>query len=263
MALRYRMDFDRQPKKGIYILPNTLTLCGMFSGFFAILSAINGNFLYAAYAILIANIFDGLDGWIARLTNTSTRFGIELDSLSDLVAFGVAPSVMMYKWGLAPFGRLGWAAAFLFVACGALRLARFNIQTGTTESKAFKGMPIPAAASILSSIVIYYYEFWKGLPEKNIFFPFITILLSLLMVSTLRYHGLKEIDFRERKPFWFLIVFVLILFGLLIHPSSAIFVFAMAYLLWGIIENIYLFITRKRSRAPEQQTESEANDEDN
>ena len=156
MAFRKR-DPNRKPKKGVYLLPNTLTLCGMFSGFYAILSAINGDFLYSAWAIILANIFDGLDGWIARLTNTSTRFGIELDSLSDLVAFGVAPSVLMYKWVLAPFDRVGWAAAFLFVACGALRLARFNVQTGAPGSKAFKGMPIPAAATILASIVILYH----------------------------------------------------------------------------------------------------------
>jgi CDP-diacylglycerol--serine O-phosphatidyltransferase len=247
-----RRDPNRKPKKGVYLLPNTLTLCGMFAGFFAILSAINGDFLPAAWAIIIATIFNGLDGWIARLTNTSTRFGIELDSLSDLVAFGVAPSVMMYKWVLSPFERLGWAAAFLFVACGALRLARFNVQTGTPGSKAFKGMPIPAAATIISSIVIFYYDFWSGVPDKNVFFPVITILIALLMVSTLRYHGLKEIDFRERKPFWVLIIFVLVLFVLLIHPSTAIFIFSIAYLIWGLIENIYLFLKRRRMKKGEQ-----------
>ncbi len=253
MAFKKR-EFDRKTKKGIYLLPNTLTLCGMFCGFFAIMSAINGNFLYAAWAIVLANIFDGLDGWIARLTNTATRFGIELDSLSDLVAFGVAPAVLMYKWALMPFGRLGWAAAFLFVACGALRLARFNVQTGVPGSKSFKGMPIPGAATILSSIIIFYYEFRTGLPGKNIFFPVITILIALLMVSTLKYHGLKEVDFREKKPFWFLVVFVLILFIMLMHPQPAIFIFAMIYLFWGIIENIYLFIKRKKLK---QDTEAE------
>ncbi len=248
MIVTYPEIHDRKPKKGVYLLPNTLTLCGMFSGFFAIMSAINGNYLYAAWAIVIANIFDGLDGWIARLTNTSTRFGIELDSLSDLVAFGVAPSIMMYKWALGPFGRFGWAAAFLFVACGALRLARFNVQTGAPGSKAFKGMPIPAAATILASIIIVYYEFWEGPPPKNVFFPVITIILSLLMVSTLKYHGLKEIDFREKKPFRFLVIFVLILFVLLIHPPTAIFVFAMSYLVWGIIENTYILLRRRRMK---------------
>ncbi len=247
---------EKRPKKGIYLLPNALTLCGMFCGFFAIMSSINGNFLHAAWAIILANIFDGLDGWIARLTNTTTRFGIELDSLSDLVAFGVAPAVMIYKWSLVPFGRLGWAAAFLFVACGALRLARFNVQTGAPGSKAFKGMPIPAAATVLSSVVIFFYVHWEGLPEPHIFFPALTITLALLMVSTLRYHGLKEVDFKEKKPFWVLIVFVLILFVLLIHPSTAIFIFAMAYLIWGIIENCMLFVKKRRQKREEQQSET-------
>lgn len=252
-SFRYRKDKDKKTKRGIYILPNILTLCGLFSGFFAIMAAINGNYLHAAWAIVIANIFDGLDGWIARLTNTATRFGIELDSLSDLVAFGVAPAIMMYKWALMPFGRIGWAAAFLFVSCGALRLARFNIQTGQSNSKAFKGMPIPGAATVLSSIVIFYYEFWEGIPEKNIFLLSIVILLSLLMVSTLRYHGIKEIDFKERKPFWVLIVFVIILFIMLVHPSTAIFIFAMLYLFWGIIENIYLFFRNRKLKKTEQE----------
>ncbi len=259
MPFKRKPPYDRIPKKGVYLLPNTLTLCGMLSGFFAILSAINGNFLYAAWAIIIANIFDGLDGWIARLTNTTTRFGIELDSLSDLVAFGVAPSVMMYKWALQPFGRVGWAAAFLFVACGALRLARFNVQTGAPGSKAFKGMPIPAAATVLSSVVIFYYEFHTGIPDRNVFYPVLTILLSLLMVSTLRYHGLKEIDFKEKKPFWVLIVFVLILFVIFIHPSTAIFIFAMAYLTWGIIENIYLFFKKRKTKTEEVRSEPDEN----
>jgi CDP-diacylglycerol--serine O-phosphatidyltransferase len=262
MNFRRRKNSDGRPKKGVYLLPNTLTLCGMFCGFFAILSAINGNYLYAAWAIVLANIFDGLDGWIARLTNTGTRFGIELDSLSDLVAFGVAPSVLMYKWALSPFERLGWAAAFLFVACGALRLARFNVQTGFPGSKAFKGMPIPGAATILASVVIFYYEFWQGLPEKNIIFPIATIMLSLLMVSTLRYHGLKEIDFKERKPFWFLVVFVLFLFVLLIHPSTAIFIFTMTYLFEGIIENVVLFLRRRRAKRKVIETPDEVTDED-
>lgn len=261
MTQKHKKLLEKQPKKGIYLLPNTLTLCGMFCGFFAILSAINGNYLNAAWAIVLANIFDGLDGWIARLTNTSTRFGIELDSLSDLVAFGVAPSVMMYKWSLMPFGRLGWAAAFLFVACGALRLARFNIQTGTTGSKAFKGMPIPGAATVLSTIVIFYYEFWTGVPDKNVLLLVITILLSLLMVSTIRYHGLKEIDFKERKPFWFLIVFVIVLFILFIHPSTAIFIFAMAYLASGIIESSYHFATRKTVKQTGEQAVVEGHHE--
>lgn len=258
MEQGHKPHVDKQPKKGVYLLPNTLTLCGMFCGFYAIMSAINGNFIYAAWAIILANIFDGLDGWIARLTGTTTRFGVELDSLSDLVAFGVAPAIMMYKWSLMPFGRLGWAAAFLFVACGALRLARFNVQTGSPGTKAFKGMPIPGAATILASVVIFYYwdEVRVNVPDKHVFYPMFTIALALLMVSTLRFHGLKEIDFKEKQPFWVLIVFVIVLFFLLVQPQAAIFVFAMAYLGWGIIENIGLCIKRRREKKQEQQGET-------
>jgi CDP-diacylglycerol--serine O-phosphatidyltransferase len=165
---------------------------------------------------------------------------------------------MMYMWSLAPFGRLGWAAAFLFVACGALRLARFNVQTGSPGSKAFKGMPIPGAATILASVVIFYhwYEVREGVPDKHVFYPMFTIALALLMVSTLRFHGLKEIDFKEKKPFWALIAFVIVLFFLLVHPQAAIFVFAMAYLIWGIIENIGLFMKRRREKRQEPQGET-------
>lgn len=266
MTEQHKEHPEKQPRRGVYLLPNTLTLCGMFCGFFSIMSAINGNYFYAAWAIILANIFDGLDGWIARLTNTSTRFGVELDSLSDLVAFGVAPAVMMYKWALVPYGRFGMAAAFLFVACGALRLARFNIQTGLPGPKHFKGMPIPAAATILSAVLLFcedkdLYELWQGPPERHFIFPLIVIVLSLLMVSTLRYHGLKEIDFKEKKPFSFLIVFVLMLFVLLIHASTAMFIFAMAYLFWGIIENIILFRRKYKMEHPARAGETGEADE--
>jgi len=230
----------------------------MLAGFYAIMASITGDFVDAAWAIMIATIFDGLDGWIARLTNTSTRFGLELDSLSDLVAFGVAPAIMMYHWALYPFGRWGWAAAFLFIACGALRLARFNVQTETTTSKAFKGMPIPAAAVILCTIIIFYSHLQAGKPDDNLLFPLITIVLSLLMVSPLRYHGLKEVNFREKKPFWVLILFVIILFILLAYTRTAVFVFAMSYLVWGLIENAYLMIKRKKIKLSEKKLAKES-----
>jgi CDP-diacylglycerol--serine O-phosphatidyltransferase len=234
-------------RKGIYILPNTLTLCGMFCGFYSILAALKGLYIHAAWAILVANIFDGLDGWVARLTHSTTRFGIELDSLSDLVAFGVAPSVMLYQWSLASFGRIGWAVAFLFVACGALRLARYNVQMGSAESKAFTGMPIPGAASIIATLLIFYTEVWGGTPGKNIFILLFTFGLAVLMVSTLRFHGVKEIDFRKRKPFWILVAFSLVLAVIVIQPEIALFVFAIIYLVTGIIENIILY-HRKRQK---------------
>jgi CDP-diacylglycerol--serine O-phosphatidyltransferase len=234
-------------KKGIYILPNTLTLCGMFFGFFSILNSIKGNYEFAAWAIFIAGVFDGLDGWVARLTSSTTRFGIELDSLSDLVAFGVAPSVMVYKWAIAPFGRIGFAAAFLFTACGALRLARYNVQMGSAESKAFTGMPIPGAAGVLGAMVLFYEKIWHRIPELSIVMLILTIFLAILMVSTLKFHGLKEIDFKRRKPFWILVAIVVVFVAFVTHPPETLFVFSTVYLAWGIIENIYL-IYRKRKK---------------
>jgi CDP-diacylglycerol--serine O-phosphatidyltransferase len=233
-------------RKGIYILPNTLTLCGMFFGFYSILSTFKGNYIHAAWAIMIAMIFDGLDGWVARLTHSTTRFGIELDSLSDLVAFGIAPAVLLYKWSLVPFGRVGWAAAFLFVACGALRLARYNVQMGSKESRAFTGMPIPGAATIVATLVIFYYEIWETAPNKNYFILFFTFFLAVLMVSTLRFHGAKELDFSKRKPFWILVAIVVVLAIIIIHPEIALFIFAMIYLIGGIIENIVLYYRRNK-----------------
>lgn len=233
-------------KKGVYLVPTTLTLFGMFFGFYSILAALKGNYLHAAWAIMIANIFDGLDGWVARLTHSTTKFGIELDSLSDLVAFGVAPAVMLYKWALMSFGRIGWATAFLFMVCGALRLARYNVQMGSTESKAFTGMPIPGAAAVIATLVIFYNEIWEMRPEKNYLILILTIFLSILMVSTLRFHGAKELNLARRKPFSILVAIVMVFTLVVVHPQIALFLFAMAYLIGGIIENIILYYRKRR-----------------
>ena len=227
-------------RKGIYILPNTLTLCGMFCGFYAILASYRADFVIAAWAILIANIFDGLDGWVARLTNSTTKFGIELDSLSDLVAFGVAPAVLIYSWALQPFGRLGWGAAFIFVICGALRLARYNVQMGSTESKAFTGLPIPAAGTVIASLVLFYNELWGGHVEPSYIILFLPFLLAVLMVSMLKFHALKEIDFKKRKPFWFLVAIGTAFVLIIMYPEIVIFTFATIYVSWGIVEGSYL-----------------------
>lgn len=218
----------------------------MFCGFYAILASLKGHYIYSAWAILIAIIFDGLDGWVARLTHSTTRFGIELDSLSDLVAFGIAPAVLIYIWALQSFGRLGWGGAFLFVICGALRLARFNVQMGSAESKSFTGMPIPGAATIVASLVLFYNEMWGVLTGKNYMILLLPFLLAILMVSTLRYHGLKEIDPRSRKPFWLLVIVVVVFVLIIMHPEIVIFIFSMIYMLWGIIENAVLFYRKRK-----------------
>ena len=232
-------------KKGIYLLPNSITLCAMFAGFFAIVSAMQGSYVIASWAIFIGAIFDGLDGTVARLTHTTTQFGIELDSLSDVIAFGVAPSVLVYTWALTPFGRVGWAVAFLFTACGAMRLARFNIQKESTEKKYFTGMPIPAAAGvILSNVLFFDHMGWSA--ERSIYILFLTTMLSLLMVTTLRFHSHKELNLKRRKPFLALVLFVLIISVIVMHPEIALFTIGTIYMWGGIAENIYLFMTRKR-----------------
>jgi len=233
-------------RKGIYLLPNTLTLCGMFLGFYAIIASFKGHFIHAAWAILIANIFDGLDGWVARVTHSTTRFGIELDSLSDLVTFGIAPAILIYGWSLQAFARVGWGAAFLYVICGALRLARYNVQMGSEERKAFTGLPIPGAATVVASLVLFYNEIWGKLVGKNHFILILVFILSIFMVSTLRYHGLKEVDPKSRKPFWILVIFVVILVLVFMHPEIVIFIFSIAYMLGGIFENAVLFYRKRK-----------------
>jgi len=232
-------------RKGIYILPNTLTLCGMFCGFYAILASFRGDFIHAASAILIANIFDGLDGWVARLTNSTTKFGVELDSLSDLVAFGVAPAVLIYSWTLQSFGRVGLGAAFIFVICGALRLARYNVQKETAESKAFTGLPIPAAGTAIASLVLFYTEIWGTKVELNSAILLLPFFLAVLMVTTLRFHSLKELDFKKRKPFWLLVAIVMAILLIIMYPEIVIFVFTATYVIWGVIEGTYI-IHKKR-----------------
>ncbi len=233
-------------RKGIYILPNSITLLNMFAGFFAIISVLKGDYVQAGWAVIVAGVFDALDGWVARLTNTATRFGIELDSLSDVISFGVAPAALLYMWALKPFGRVGWAVAFLFAACGAMRLARYNIQMGSTEKKSFTGMPIPAAAGFVAAMVIFFNEAGWG-AEKSIPVLVLTLVLSLLMVSTLRFHGLKEINLRERKPFWLLVAIVVVLAVVFMHPQTVLFVFALFYLGVGIVENAWLFLRKRKT----------------
>jgi CDP-diacylglycerol--serine O-phosphatidyltransferase len=232
----------------------------MSCGFYSILASFKGHFEIAVWGILIANIFDGLDGWIARMTNSSTRFGIQLDSLSDLVAFGIAPAVLLYSWGFQHLSglasRMGWGVSFFFVMCGALRLARYNVQMDTAESKAFTGMPIPAAATIASSFVLFSLEFFDDVFIKNhevlesstVYIAMaLVFILGLLMVSTIRYHGLKELNLKSRKSFWFLVLFALLFFVTYINPPAVIFLASLLYMIWGISEYSYLFYKRRKS----------------
>jgi CDP-diacylglycerol--serine O-phosphatidyltransferase len=220
-------------KKGIYVLPNLFTTASLFCGFYSIIASVKGQFPVAATALLISIILDGLDGRIARMTNTMSKFGAEYDSLSDLVAFGVAPAVMMYTWSLFHYGKWGWIAAFLFVVCGALRLARFNVQISLIDSRVFNGLPIPAAAAVTATAVLmYYYLGGKG-RFTDLIVIFSVVGLALLMVSSVKYYSFKDLNFFARQPFMSFFLMVLILIIVVAEPQIMIFTFSIGYALSG------------------------------
>lgn len=221
-------------KKGIYILPNLFTTASLFFGFYSIIASMRELYVPAAVSIIVSGVLDGLDGRIARMTGTTSKFGSEYDSLADLVAFGVAPAILAYTWTLAPFGRYGWLAAFLFVTCGALRLARFNIQIGIIESSVFNGLPIPAAAVVVSSSVLFHgYLRGAGTALNEPVFIFVMVFLSLLMVSNIKYYSFKDLNVFSRKPFMTLVGIILSGVILVLEPQIVFFAMAAGYALSG------------------------------
>jgi CDP-diacylglycerol--serine O-phosphatidyltransferase len=220
-------------RRGIYILPSIFTMGNLFCGFASIISVLGGRIHLSAFLIGIAFVLDSLDGRIARLTKTTSSFGIEFDSLADLVSFGVAPAVLAFSYGLYHFGRVGWVAAFVFVASGAARLARFNIQTRPVDKRYFVGLPIPTAACVIASIILYHPS-----ASSYIFLFFLTILvyaLSFLMISKLRYRSFKDLDLKSRKSYSLLIVIALILSLLAIYPELVFLSVMAGYAASGVI----------------------------
>ena len=180
-------------RKGVFLLPNLLTSLSLFCGFYSLISSIKGDFLRGAIAILIASVLDGLDGMVARATKTTSRVGLEYDSLSDLVSFGVAPGILAYLWALKPFGKWGWLASFLFVACAALRLARFNVQIDTAEKKEYKGLPSPVAAGMIAiTTIMFHYIQWEKAPTRHFIVLLMAYVLALMMVSNVPYANIKD-----------------------------------------------------------------------
>jgi CDP-diacylglycerol--serine O-phosphatidyltransferase len=233
-------------RKGIYILPNLFTTGSLFAGFYSMVATMGGDFKIAAIWILISSVFDGLDGKVARATGTTSKFGVEYDSLADLVAFGVAPGLLMYSWALKPFGRLGWLAAFLFVVCGALRLARFNVQVATVESKRFVGLPIPAAASMVSSTVILFHHFGWPSSFKKLAILVLIYCLAFLMVSNFKYYSFKDPEMIKRQPFGFLVLAVLLLIVIAAEPAMMMFVLVICYMLSGPVAYVVTWPRRRR-----------------
>lgn len=233
----------------------------MFSGFYSIISSFNADYERAAWAILIASIFDVLDGWVARITHTATRFGIEIDSLSDVISFGVAPGVLAYTWTLSSFGRAGWLGSFFLVACAALRLARFNVQMGGAEKKHFTGLPTPASALVMATTVLAYPEFIAVLKHlqferlaniisRDYWVLALCFTLAGLMVSNITYHSLKEANLKERRPFGLLVLIAGLLVLVALHPALMLFLVSITYVAVGLIEAAYKLVAKPKTVTP-------------
>jgi len=236
-------------RKGVYLLPNLVTTAGLFAGFYAIIATLNQQYFLAAVMILVAQLCDGLDGRIARLTHSASSFGVQYDSLADVIAFGVAPGILVYAWALKPWGRWGWLAATLYVTCGALRLARFNVQVGTVERRHFVGLPIPAAAAQIAAIVLLYY--WlggEGAAHKRLLMLLVVFGVAGLMVSEFRYFSFKELRIHRRHPFWVLLGLI----GLAVlgigAPEPVLFVGATAYVLSAPLLAVWRLVRGRRER---------------
>ncbi len=251
---RRRRSKKKRSQRGIYLLPNLLTSANLFCGFFAIIAAIQGNFVKAAVAIMIAALFDALDGKIARVTRTESKFGLEYDSLSDAISFGVAPGVLAYLWALEPFGRLGWLAALVFVACGVLRLARFNTLIDRVDSDYFMGLPIPAAAFMIASTVLLINRFGGSGTTRHVTILIMIYVLSFLMVSTVKYCSFKSAGLFKTMRFNMLVIMILLAIVVAAEPSVTFFLIMLGYVLSGPFTSLWL--RKKKHKEEEVSTDS-------
>jgi len=241
--------------RGIYLLPNLITTGAMFAGFYAIVASIGGDFSSAAIAVFVAALLDGMDGRVARLTNTQSEFGVQYDSLSDLISFGLAPSLVMYTWSLSAlkdygptWGKIGWAAAFIYAACAALRLARFNTQVGVVDKRYFQGLASPAAAAVCMSFVWSMDKFDISGADVCRFMPVMAVVVGLLMVSRFRYYSFKSLPMGDRVPFLWVLIGVLVLVPFFIDPPRVLLVVFTLYLLSGPVMTLWGRATRRRRR---------------
>jgi CDP-diacylglycerol--serine O-phosphatidyltransferase len=225
----------------------------MFAGFYAIVVSIGGRFTDAAIAVFVAALLDGMDGRVARLTNTQSEFGVQYDSLSDLVSFGLAPSLVMYNWSLSSlreygplWGKLGWAAAFIYAVSAALRLARFNTQVAVIDKRYFQGLPSPAAAAVCMSFVWSMENFGVSGPEFDMFTPVMAVVVGLLMVSRFRYYSFKSLPMGDKVPFLWIIIGVLILVPFFVDPPRVLLVVFSLYLLSGPVVTLWGLATRRK-----------------
>ena len=245
-----------KPRRGIYLLPNLFTTGALFAGFYAIIAAISGFYTDAVVSIFIASVLDGLDGRVARLTNTQSEFGVQYDSLSDMVSFGLAPALVLYVWSLSSlkeygsaWGKIGWSAAFIYAACAALRLARFNTQVGVADKRYFQGLASPAAAGLCMSFVWTVEDVGLGGFDVQYVTPFIAVISGLLMVSRVRYFSFKAWPKSDRVPFIWMPAVVLIIVALAINPPRVLFGIAALYVISGPVMTLWGRVRHRGRRA--------------
>jgi len=248
-------------EKGIYLLPNLMTTTALFAGFYAVIAGMNGEFEQGAIAIFIAMVFDGLDGRVARMTNSSSAFGAEYDSLADMISFGLAPALLIYQWALSDLGKFGWLVAFIFTVGAALRLARFNTQIGSEDKRYFQGLPSPAAAAVIAGYI------WM-VEANNLQFGLegmvaiiLTLMTGIMMVSNVRFGSFKEVDLKGKVPFMTLLLIVLVFVVVTIEPSMILFVIFFAYALSGPILTLKLLQEKRSERSRKRNAQTSADEE--
>ncbi len=241
------MREPRRLRRGIYLLPTCFTIGNLFCGFFSLVESSRDNFERAAGLIILAGILDGLDGRIARLTGTTSEFGLEFDSLADIVSFGVAPAILAYRWALSPFHRIGWLIAFLYVICAAMRLARFNIQHAVAEKRYFAGLPSPPAATMLACVA---FAFPARPPERWLsgLIGALVVVVAILMISRLRYRSFKDFDLRNRRSYTWVLLLAAIFVAIFTHPKGALLALSAVYLVSGPVAYAWGLVLRARGK---------------
>jgi CDP-diacylglycerol--serine O-phosphatidyltransferase len=236
-------------RRGVYIVPNLFTSGGLFAGFYSIICTLNEEYWWAAVMILVAQLCDVLDGRVARLARATSSFGIQYDSLADLVAFGVAPGILVYQWALKDnWGKWGWLAASLYVTCGALRLARFNVQIASVEKRHFVGLPIPAAADVIAATVLLYFRLGGvGESDKHITMLLVVFAVAGLMVSEVKYYSFKEIRFHHRHPFSVLLGLILVGYLTVGEPQMMLFLGVLGYAASGPLTFAFRSVAGRRA----------------
>lgn len=244
-------------KKGIYVLPNLLTTMALVSGFFSIISSISGHYIHAVWAIFVSVFFDSMDGKVARLTHTESEFGVQYDSLADLISFGVAPGILMYQWALTPYERLGWLGAALYVICAALRLARFNVQVSTVDKKYFLGIPSPGAALVNASTVLFMINMDISVEYWRFFLLLLMYSTGLLMVSNIKYFSFKDLDASQRRPVNVLVLIILVAILIASKPEIMLFTVFSMYALSGPLGYLYMVLTGRSKELEELEAEEQ------